>query len=207
MKKIKILSIAIPTLVIFCFFVASIVMSCDSTTYQDISPVVDAPTYTKDIQPVISTKCKGCHSGGNEFPDLENYDQVKESSKTGKLLCKIKGECGQIMPTSGKMPQATIDMFQRWADQGYAKEITNPTYTKDIKPVMTANCTSCHSTSGKDDQPYLENYDQVKEATKTGTLLCRIDGSCGSVMPPTGGKLPQATIDMIKLWATNDYPN
>ena len=110
MKKIQILAIVISSLFI---------TSCESTTYQDISAVVTNPTYTKNVEPVISTKCTGCHSGGNEFPDLENYDQVKESSKTGKLLCKIKGECGQIMPTSGKMPQATIDMIQLWATNDY----------------------------------------------------------------------------------------
>lgn len=124
MKKIKILSIGIPALVAVCFASATIVSSCDSTTYQDISAVVTDPTYSKNVEPIIAAKCIGCHS-----------------------------------------------------------------------------------TSGNDDQPYLENYDEVKDATQNGTLLCRIDGSCGSVMPPTGGKLPQATIDMIQLWATNQFPN
>lgn len=119
MKKIKILSIAIPTLVIFCFFVASTVTSCDSTTYQNISAVVTDPTYSKNVQLVISAKCIGCHSGGKYYPNLENYDQVKEATIGGNLLCRIKGECGEIMPTSGKMPQATIDMIQLWATNDY----------------------------------------------------------------------------------------
>jgi len=124
MKKIKIVSIGISALVGLCFASTSIITSCDSTTYQDISAVV-----------------------------------------------------------------------------------TDPTYSKNIQPIMAKKCTGCHSTSGNDDQPYLENYDQVKEATQNGTLLCRINGSCGSVMPPTGGKLPQATINMIQLWANNEFPN
>jgi hypothetical protein len=124
MKKVKFLSIVIPTLVILFLSSAFLIASCESATYQDISAV-----------------------------------------------------------------------------------ITDPTYSKNIEPIMAKKCTGCHSTSGNDDQPYLENYDQVKEATQNGTLLCRIDGSCGSVMPPTGEKLPQATINMIQLWATNEYPN
>jgi hypothetical protein len=110
MKNIKIVLLAFCGLFLF---------SCESTTVQDISGVVTNPTYNANVKPVMTVKCTGCHSGGNEFPDLENYDQVKESSKTGKLLCKIKGECGQIMPTSGKMPQATIDMIQLWATNDY----------------------------------------------------------------------------------------
>lgn len=84
--------------------------------------------------------------------------------------------------------------------------VKNPTYSEHIATVMNAKCVSCHSPSGKDDQPYLENYEQVKDAIENGVLLCRIDGSCGPIMPQ-GGKMPQATIDMIQLWKTNNYPN
>ena len=204
MKKLKIFSILVSTSFVIGFTSSLSLFSCDSNTYQDLEKVVVNPTYSANIEPVITTKCTGCHSGGSQYPDLQNYDQVKDASIVGKLLCRIKGECGEIMPTSGKLPQATIDMFQRWADQGYAKEIANPTYTKDVKPVMTASCTSCHS--GGNQFPDLENYAQVKDATLDGNLLCRINGECGQIMP-TSGKMPQATIDMIQLWATKDYPN
>ncbi|MFC6876520.1 hypothetical protein ACFQZF_14970 [Flavobacterium myungsuense] len=121
MKKIKILSKAILTLVILCFLVANSVTSCDSTSYQDISAVVTDPTYSKNIESVITTKCAGCHSTGGTYPPLENYDQVKEATYDGNLLCRINGVCGKIMPTSGKMPQATIDMIQLWATKDFPK--------------------------------------------------------------------------------------
>lgn len=100
---------------------ASFMFSCESNTYQDISGVVTNPTYEKNIKTVINTKCTNCHSGGKQFPDLENYDLVLESTQNGNLLCKINGSCGGIMPQDGKMPQATIDMIQLWADQGFLK--------------------------------------------------------------------------------------
>lgn len=83
--------------------------------------------------------------------------------------------------------------------------VPNPTYAKNIGPVINTLCVGCHSANGE--YPSLETFAEVKEAAEIGNLICRIDQSqaCGRVMPPQG--MPQATIDMIKLWATNNYPN
>ena len=119
MKKIKMVSIGIPALVIICLTSASMVTSCDSTTYQDISAIVTDPTYSKNIEPIMAAKCTGCHSGGDQFPNLSTYEEVVDATADGKLLCRINGTCGSIMPTSGKLPQATIDMIQLWADNEF----------------------------------------------------------------------------------------
>jgi hypothetical protein len=76
---------------------------------------------------------------------------------------------------------------------------TNPTYTKNIEPVIKANCTGCHSESGQ--YPALETYAEVKDATLNGVLICRIDQTqaCGRVMPQNGA-MSRSTIDMIILW-------
>lgn len=110
MKKIKIVLI----LLSLSFFV-----SCDSNTYQDLAPVVTNPTYTTNVKPVIDVSCTGCHAGGSQFPDLENYDQVVDATQNGDLLCRINATCGNVMPESGKLPQATIDMIQLWANNNY----------------------------------------------------------------------------------------
>ena len=96
--------------------------SCESVTYGDIS-VVENPTYTANIGPIVQSTCTNCHSGGDQYPDLENYAQVKDAAENGALLCVIDNpaECfySDIMPQSGRMPQTTIDMFKLWANQGY----------------------------------------------------------------------------------------
>ena len=98
----------------------SIYVSCDSNTTQEISAVVTNPTYATNIEPVINAKCTNCHSGGNQSPNLETYLEVKDAIENGTVLCRINGtDCGEIMPTSGKMPQATITMIELWATQGY----------------------------------------------------------------------------------------
>jgi hypothetical protein len=75
---------------------------------------------------------------------------------------------------------------------------TNPTYTKNIEPIIKANCTSCHS-GGQ--SPELTSYSFVKEATQNGELICRIDQTqaCGRVMPQNGA-MSRNTINMIILW-------
>lgn len=81
---------------------------------------------------------------------------------------------------------------------------TNPTYTANIEPVMQASCVGCHSVGGT--FPTLTTYAQVKNSASTGKLICRIDQSCGSVMPPSGALATQ-TINMIKLWQQQGFVN
>ena len=89
--------------------------------------------------------------------------------------------------------------------------VTNPTYTKNIAPLMTSKCTSCHSPStSTDQQPYLTNYNEVKEQIQNGDVLCIIDNpeACfySDIMPPEG-RMPQTTIDMITLWKDQGFQN
>ena len=100
--------------------IGSVFISCESATYSDIS-VVANPTYAANIGPIVKSTCAGCHSSGNQYPDLENYVQVKEATENGDLLCRIDQSqaCGRVMPQSGSMPQSTINMFKLWATQGY----------------------------------------------------------------------------------------
>ena len=119
MKKIKIESIVIPVLVVICFASTAVVSSCDSTTYQDIEAVVTNPTYSKNIQSVMSARCTTCHYDGKEFPNLTTYEEVVDATADGELLCRINGTCGAVMPEGGKLPQATINMIQLWADNEY----------------------------------------------------------------------------------------
>lgn len=90
--------------------------------------------------------------------------------------------------------------------------VLTPVYSKNIEPVMTAHCTSCHSDGGSQQPPYLDTYDAVKAACLTsvngnGTVLCRIDASCGSIMPSNGDVLSKNTVSTIKRWATQGYAN
>ena len=108
MKKVNIILVLLSLL---------FVLSCDSNAIQDISAVIENPTYAAHLQPVFEAKCIGCHNG-SQSPNLSNYNQVKLACTNGGVICRIEGSCGGIMPPSGKMPQATIDMITRWTDNG-----------------------------------------------------------------------------------------
>ncbi|MDD5152047.1 MAG: hypothetical protein PHC28_16470 [Flavobacterium sp.] len=98
-----------------------VIESCESNTYEDISFVAN-PTYTANVGPIVKSTCSGCHSGGQQFPNLESYAEVKDAIQNGSLLCRIDDPSicfGSIMPTSGRMPQTTIDMFILWQTQGF----------------------------------------------------------------------------------------
>jgi mono/diheme cytochrome c family protein len=80
-----------------------------------------------------------------------------------------------------------------------------PTYELNIKPIMSANCTSCHSSDGGQG-PFLENYEQVKSAVENDGLLGEIAAPQGQGMPENQ-RMPQSKIDAINTWANNGFPN
>jgi hypothetical protein len=111
MKNFKVVILAISSLFL---------VSCESNTIQDISAVITDPTYTSHIAPVMSAKCTSCHAGGNEYPNLETYSEVKDATQNGALLCRLVGTCGgEIMPPQGSLPQATINMINTWATNNF----------------------------------------------------------------------------------------
>jgi hypothetical protein len=107
--------------------ISTLFVSCESNTYQEISKipekdvVITNPTYENNIKSIISNNCVGCHSLGtvNQSPYLRNYNEVKDAVANGDVLCRIQGLCGDVMPQSGKMPQANIDLIKLWSTKGY----------------------------------------------------------------------------------------
>ena len=115
MKKIKII------LVLCVVLIWILAISCDTTTIQEIQPVVANPTYNANIKPLMTAKCTSCHSTNSQYPALINYAQVVDAIENGSVLCKIQNDCGDVMPPSGKMPQVFIDMVNNWKNQGYVE--------------------------------------------------------------------------------------
>lgn len=113
----KIKSITIPIAIAGAFLA-----SCESRTYAEITEVSDNPTYVVNVKPVVDAECVECHFLGGDIPPLTNYEQVRDAAENGDMLCKINGNCGDIMPPEGKMVQQTVDMINLWAQQGYVEK-------------------------------------------------------------------------------------
>ena len=77
--------------------------------------------YTDHIAPIMSNSCIGCHSNppnnGAPFP-LISYSQV--SQRANSILSAMNKQSGTpgAMPTSGRLPQATIDLVEQWIADG-----------------------------------------------------------------------------------------
>jgi hypothetical protein len=110
-------------ILIILFACAAFFVSCTPRTYEEISETETntIPTYTTNVGPVIQANCVGCHSAGGQFPTLQTYEQVKDATQNGDLICRIDQtqSCGNVMPRSGSMPRQTIDMIILWQKEGY----------------------------------------------------------------------------------------
>jgi mono/diheme cytochrome c family protein len=84
----------------------------------------------------------------------------------------------------------------------------NPTYLKDIKPIIDANCIVCHYQNSGLAPFSLTNYQAVRNTTELGQLIYRIESATGAEsMPLNGQKLSKTQIELIKLWKTQGYKN
>ncbi|PXY38976.1 hypothetical protein DMB65_20170 [Flavobacterium cheongpyeongense] len=111
------------SILILLFTCAAFLVSCTTRTYEEISEAeaATAPSYTNNVAPVIQSNCLGCHADGGQYPTLQTYEQVKDATQNGDLICRIDQtqSCGSVMPRSGAMPRQTIDMIILWQKEGY----------------------------------------------------------------------------------------
>lgn len=102
---------------------SALIVSCESNTYSEIAPPAGNPTYQANIEHIIEHNCLSCHSGANQFPNLETYEGVKNACQNVNLVCRIESEdCGIRMPLGGSLPQTDIDLIKLWVANGFIKE-------------------------------------------------------------------------------------
>lgn len=86
-----------------------------------------------------------------------------------------------------------------------ACNVSTVSYVSDVKPILDANC----ATSGCHDaitQQSGFDYSTYAAASAGGEgAMCKIQGSCGSIMPPAG-KLADSLICIIEGWKNQAYP-
>lgn len=93
-------------------------------------------SFATDVQPIFNANCVGCHganggldlSAGNSYGNLvgvtsPTYGTVRVVAGDGGaslLLSKMRGEAGtgNVMPPTGALPNDTLDVVERWIDEG-----------------------------------------------------------------------------------------
>lgn len=76
-------------------------------------------------------------------------------------------------------------------------------YNSDIKPVVNNFCLSCHNDVTANAGLNLSNYELVKDATKNGNLILRIN-SVQNPMPQTG-LMPSSKRALFDKWVEDGY--
>lgn len=138
MKIIKIFVLAIFLSISVTFYACndSIVTECkDSTPIDNRMKATFSEIQSKLFTPTCATS--GCHDVNNTVPNLtagSAYDAIvnKEAeglglkyiepgnSENSYLMKRLNGDAdyGDVMPASGKLPQAMIDSVAKWIDNG-----------------------------------------------------------------------------------------
>ena len=92
-----------------------------------------------------------------------------------------------------------------------ACDTTGTTYTKDIAPIISSNCTSCHAASVSASSGggiTLDNFADLKTwATDNNRLLNSVlqNGEASS-MPKGGAKISDCSINKIRSWINKGFP-
>lgn len=126
MKLSKLIILSLFTLLMY---------NCSSDSESDLIPIKneepkeeepgngsnDTINYKDDISPIMQSSCVGCHASppvnGAPFA-LVNFSQV--SQRANGILNVMSKQSGtpSAMPPSGRLPQSTIDLLQKWIDAG-----------------------------------------------------------------------------------------
>lgn len=103
--------------------------SCTNDSESDLREP-DSPTavsYEANIKQIMGNNCVGCHNdppvNGAPFA-LNTYERVRDRTEKGNLLAAMKRQTGEpaAMPPSGRLPQATIDLIEKWAHEGFLEQ-------------------------------------------------------------------------------------
>ncbi len=100
------------------------------------------------------------------------------------------------------------DNYQDLYPQPLNCDTTNVTFGKNVLPIITSNCTRCHSGAVPLGNISLENYNDVVASVNGGRFMGSIKHEQGySAMPKGGGKLSDCDIKHIEIWVASGMPN
>lgn len=114
----------------------------------------EAPSFAKDVAPILASNCAGCHAGNVKMGglDLDTFEGLQKGGHDGavivpgqsassKLFLLITGKASPAMPLNGKkLADADIETIRKWIDAGAKPPAPGEVVAKrgpvipDIKP-------------------------------------------------------------------------
>lgn len=185
----------------------------DTSTYLPVTKPNDTICFSSDILPLVIATCSkpGCHA-------LNSYASVMQVVRAGKATSSDLyryakyGSSEMVVYPQTLIPldTASLSKIAKWINQGAVNSIcnncdtVNVKYSTHIQPLLTQNCTGCHTSSGT----LLATYAQVKAKVDDGKLYCSISWNTGCLKMPQGGaKLSDCKIRAVKMWIDAGAPN
>lgn len=115
--------------VLVAFIVVLLLVSCENNKFPLDPPAVkDNPSFALDIQPILSTKCAGCHNPANVSPDLrEGYAYISllegdgispGDAEESELVEMLEGGGDNPMPPTTRLSPLNIELIKKWIDEG-----------------------------------------------------------------------------------------
>jgi mono/diheme cytochrome c family protein len=87
-------------------------------------------------------------------------------------------------------------------------DTANVSFAANVRPLLQANCFSCHGNGASEGNISLDTYDHVKQVAISGRLLGSISHSQGFAPMPLGaGKLNDCNINEISTWIREGTQN
>ena len=83
---------------------------------------------------------------------------------------------------------------------------TRTIYSGTIAPLLSNNCTSCHSGGAPSGSISLTSYTSVQASAANGTLMNALKGTGVPAMPPSGS-LTACKITQVRIWIKNGILN
>ncbi len=162
-----------------------------------------APSYGRDVVPILRTACIGCHGAQNGASglDVTSFAMLMKGGKGGpsilagksgdsKLVKMLLGTVQPKMPPGGGMKQADIDKIRAWIDAGAKQDFALPVPTaapkrgpsRAVRPVFGPNAARA-----------------AKASTKMASPINSLAFS------PDGAQLAVGTFREVQLWETTTW--
>ena len=134
-----------PVSLITLVAVAGFSLASHGNAQQKPAPPPPAPSYQKDIVPILRTACIGCH--GNTQPaagfSVASYEDLFKAGKKGPQLVSGKSAQSRLvrlvlgteqprMPPGSGLKSADADLIRRWVDAGAKRDIAAVTPTPAV---------------------------------------------------------------------------
>lgn len=199
--------------------------TCFDTTGQGGGNINLLACYSRDIQPVLTSKCAialchdvTSHRSGYVFSSYTStMGAVSPGNPSGSSLYRsIIGSGEDQMPPSGKVQLTTseIDSIAAWISYGAHNQncgevcdTINPvTFSGTIWPIIQSSCTGCHSGTSPSGGISMSGYSNVSTIAASGALMNSLRGN-GVTKMPQGSAFSACRIRQFEMWVNNGHLN